>query len=580
MNLNYVKAQQLQAGRLRTSPRTATISKETIREFNNVVNTQKRNEMPNKYNTQTARPQDLEEVISTLVTDKYGTEPKTNALTLLREHLANGSKVISDPRPFYYANRNDMMSLDEFFKAYKISEYQREMLEKQQLRERIETSRQKIDELRKSSPIKSPQRSNMISPNLSPQKSLNNTLSERFFRAKPLRPSSSNPYMKPEYSQQDGSASQLQDAEGVKLSNHFSKGLTSKARPQTANLFSKPNHMVEGIHEDVYEETPEVLEEYEESPNVKNNKASTFSPREFTMAFDTQNPQHSRIYAAKADSALSILLDQPQKPKTEAFITKNIVTSPIPTQRKVVLNTQPKFTAKEIYRHLAYLTVTPRKMKKSSHSGLIEQYYVGIFRDKKALDKSLELSRRKQEELESVRTLPNLLSESMPHHLQSTAASRNCRRLITDATSLTSSDYVKEMPLSPGGESVFRSQMSNRYEDEMATRRVRQNIDTNIRHIDKMLKEGELLRRPDSGISRSQLSSPKPKVEKFSQNLTNRVPLRKEIEKKYNMKVILNRNKNLTERMKQMRSSLEEKAQISHNQVAYDNAKYIHYYHL
>lgn len=574
MNLNFVQAKQLQAGGSLKKP---ALTREAIREFNNVVNMQHRNEMPNKYNIQTVPHQDLESVISSRITDKYGTEPKSTAKMLLREHLTKSTKN-SEQRPFYYANRNDLMSLDEFFKVYKLSEYQREIVEKQMLRERIESNRQKIDELRQTSPS-SPRKSTARSPLTTPKQSLDNT-SEMFFRAKPSRPASSNVYKQspPQEPSQDSAETTKNLAVPVKRPG-------MKARPQTANpITSKPQNIPEEIYEDVYEDTSDADHEIDNVSSLttmKRHLVSAQSPRELTLTFDSQNPQNTRIYTARPNSALTLLLDQPPKTKSEAFVTRTITSHAPPKKRKKVLNTEPKFTAKEIYRHLAYLTVTPRKLKKNPNSTQIEQLYVGLFRDKKALDKTVDHAMRKNEGNETTRTLPGLLSENVsPHYMQSTNASRLSRRVNTE-TFIQTAGNTRDGFVSPTSESVYPTHVSTRQEDELYTKSIRDDINEKVHHIDRMLKASEIFKRPESMKSRPQSASSAKTINlKFNKSLSNRIPLRKEIEKKYKMKVILDRNKNLTQRMKEMKGALDEKNQNSQNHVTYDNTNYIHYYHL
>ena len=553
----YATPIQLKGGRSLNDNLRAT--KGIIRDFNFAVNAHKRNELPNKYNTRITRSQDLESVISTLITEKFDTEPRTDAMVLLHNHLNGSPRKNSEPRPFYYANRNEMMSLDDFFKAYKLSEYQREIFEKQQLRERIETNRKKLDEMKQEA-SKSPNRPPTRSLFESPQKSLNGTPEIFPSTAKKERPLTSNPNSNPNKSPDEFFSTAINDEperNSVPQSN-----LLRANRPQTANLRSAS---MQAIHQDTQEEE-------------LNRPSITLSPPKDGLRKDLPSATSIRFGPATqhlypTDSVLSLLLDKKPRPKSGMARSASAVSC---SPSKKVLNKEPKFTTKEIYRHLAYLTVTPRKLKKDPNVKQIEQYYVGIFRDAKSLEKSVDLQGRKSTGSHIISTLPNLLTESrIPHHMQGTRSSKHIPRMGSEV-SIANSKVALETENNDGIQPAFF--ITSKQEDVNHTKTVRSSINENIKHIDMLLKKGKIMERQASAMSRSRSSNLERPTIRITET-ARRVPLRKEIEKKYKMSGMLKINRDLDQRMKIMKHTLDEKTQNSTNQVTYENFKYISYFH-
>ena len=114
--------------------------------------------------------------------------------------------------------------------------------------------------------------------------------------------------------------------------------------------------------------------------------------------------------------------------------------------------------------------------------------------------------------------------------------------------------------------------LTTKQEDEFYSKDLNNRIKDNIKYIERMIKEGDL-KRPESATSR--INPSKPRVKRFNTELANKVPLSKEIEKKYKLHTILQRNKILCDRFKGMKGDNENKNHLNSNQIVYDNSKYI-----
>lgn len=556
MNLTQVKARQFQAG---SRPQSAGITTAEIRNFKSIVHTQHRNEFPNKYNMRNFYPQDLEGVITQLITDKHGTEPRTKAKRRLMEHMKGELEKNSEPRPFYYADRNEIISMNEFFKAYKYSEIQRINTEKQLLRERLENNRKKIDEVCKSPPrSQSSSPKQKRSPMSSPQQSLNST-SENFFKLKKSRPTSSN--QNPSQLTQETTLMQ-ESEELMRVSGNLLKISPTRVSSLRTSDQTVKLQITEGV-----DLMPNTLKELD--PQQKHFALSESNVAHQQKAVRTQNPLGDPEDGLNFQNAVIRTL----RPRSAS-------TMPRSSSQKG-LNTQPKFTTKEIYRHLAFVTVMPRKLKKNLSAGQIEQHYVGIFRNPMALEKSIDRKSRMNSQSHMADSQADLISESLvPHYMKSTRSSRPLPRRSPDTSAIrpTSSGNIKGLLVSPTNRSVI--QTTSKQEDEQYTKLVKKNIDANVKHIDLLLKQGKNMRRPIGETGRSQSSDRQREgVKKFNSELTNRIPLRKDVEKKYNIHTIVHRYRDLSNRMKQMKSVLGDKTQNSTTQIAYDNFKYVDYYH-
>lgn len=574
MDINNLKAQrsQLQRGIIKGS----VMGKKSLREFNNFVNTQQRNEIPNKYNIRHIPTSELEAVISDTVFDKFGTQPKTTTMRQLQEHLSKSASVKShEPRPFYFATRNDLLSMNEFFKVYKHSEYQREQLEKQQLRERIEINRQKINEAKNAparSRTNSPLRISRRSPSASQHQSLNTT-SDALFLNKSIQPSifqvSNNGFLN------------IPNSHNTEF-NTPAKNDHQRVRPHTANPRNLKNqgHSNSHTQRDFHSHYPELTEEDEHYSGIlRDNEPSLHQADVSHQQIGASLIQQKHPKVARGFSARGLSMNNTPRSHTGMPHQRRLMSA---TNQKVVLNTEPKFTAKEIYRHLAYITVTPQKLKKDELSTQIEQHYVNLFRDAKGLDKSVELSRRRNEVNETTRTLNTLIGDgnAFPaHHSSNKIMSKTHRPFTAGSQSATKFTHYDAFHNINGDNSMsHRPRTSTKAEDEEYTKSIREHINNNISHIEKMIKKGDM-RRPESAISSTKTNSKKSSfVKKFNTQLTNRVPLRKEIAKKYNIHVILKRNKDLCTRMKGMKQVVE--GQATQNQATYDNTKFINYFHL
>ena len=568
------------------------LTKSTMREFTCRSNINRRNELPNKYNVKDANLNDLEAVISQKVYDKYGTQPKSKTMKALETHIAAEGKLQNtEPRPFYYTDRNEIMSMQEFFQVYKQKQIQRSLVEKQNLKERIEVTRKKINEIskqvRESSRSTSPRRSNIMSP----RNSLF-AVTKSFLSLKNVRPATSGGVARtpsnfsPCYTEQlpvpaDSSSNAAQK---------FQKAAGKLARPQTANsrpgltLSTSVGQSIDNDQELLTDPDREDSRRFLTVPDAKTGGNAPgqllLTPTDVGMPTDLAASTTTNIPDSNLRKNLSpIIVSDGQ----DISSTTHLQTRPLTartdntyrTKKLKVLNKEPNLTTKEIYRHLAYLTVTPQKSKKDENCSLVEQFYVGMFRDAKELDRSVEKRLKSTEPPASGQNLQQLLGrDSIP-----TSAISN--RLLRPATA--HSNYgltVNTEGLSPrGGFAVGSPHTTTRLEDELNNKRIKTNINRNVGNIEKMLKDNDT-RRPESATSKLTNTLAKEPVKKFNRQLSNRIPLRHQVAKKYDMSTLLKRNRDLSQRMKSAKFSASSSKLPNPHQVAYDNTQYTHYYHL
>ena len=522
------------------------LTKSALRELRCRSRTQYRNDLPSKYKIEKAKLNKLEAVITQQAHAQHDNLSASQAMKDLQVHVAalmnqNNSPV---PKSFYYTDRNEILSMNEFFRAYKIGVAQRSRLEKQQLKERMKLGQNRINAMGKQvqkklrSKTPPPPDTNIAETNIGPAGVLD-------YQRPTLIPKIS--------SRLTGSI--------------LGKSKFKSARPRTA----EPKGQSQRPSENQNLEQALTVKKTVLTGKSQNNEASD-SKKTSPLITDCSFANFSRRLSSHN------LSKKLEETLTESF-TGRKTTDKKASELKasglynqgVMLNKEPNFTTKEIYRHLAYLSVTPPRATKSKEGKAVNQLYVSMFKSAKELDRSFDkrfLSNKSpphhsHDHLAAKGALPSKVSPNIRHSAPAKSTDRPGNR----ARSLSPSEIIHT-----------ERKSTTKQDDEMSIKRINDTIKDNLVGIDKLLKTKNKS-RPVSASSQTIRPVAPSKPPKSDYRRGRSIPLRKQTQKKYDMPTLLQRNMELSRRMKNAKPVVSLSDQLLNEQASYGITQYTDYYH-
>lgn len=537
----------------------------------------KRNDIPNKYKTLSVPLDHLESVIAQNSLPKFDNLPQTSMAKIMSEALLSKKSQDIQPKAFYYSNRNEILSFEEFFNIYHSTELRRKQAQKQQLREKIAVKRQKLSEIRTHTIAR---KDSLPSPPINLEISSSSVLDTRPLSCT-VSPGLANTSAQPGSGFVVTNASSPPAQIGLSYNSDSTRHTNIRNNCCIPNLkeFEKISPFEQRMGTLQVEEQDDnmVSERLGTSLNVKNihAKHSFRNPINITNNYCSSDSklQPSSFSHRKMSENINVKEDFHDCQKTlNSQKTRAVSLNEIRKSNKQIA--EQKLTDREIVKQLAHLIVTPMKLKRDLKTVQFEKRYAKVYKSVETIDREIGLS------LQRLEPQPNDVSvDTMPTIEQLTnRSSRPAVSLRASHPRLSFREHINQT----GNTLNSLQRQSTKQEDNYNNKLLATTITETIREIDGLLKHN--IQRPSSPKPTSEniqvkpfsptRSSPKKPLQLL---LANKIPLRKDIAKKYNTGAAMTRNLNLSERVKQINALVRKQSQQD-NAISYSTTKYVDYY--